>query len=150
MEKLIRMHRYNVAYAILVALALIALPMAMWKYSPANTEKGRVINVVGHNPPGIENAYWSIQGDVWSFTDKKGNRITVKQGEKVNLRITSFDNVHGFVLPHYGIDERIYPGEVKEVSFTADVPGEFVFYCSRYCGDHDHFKMRGTLVVMPR
>lgn len=79
----------------------------------------------------------------WGWTPET---ITVKEGEKVTLRITSSDVVHGFGLPDYGIEELVYPGKITRVTFVADKAGEFTFVCTSFCGV-GHFEMRGTLKV---
>lgn len=75
-------------------------------------------------------------------------RITVRQGDLVEIVLTSDDTDHGFRLPSAGIEVAIPPsgrGEAR-VRFLALEKGKFVFECSRPCGA-GHNLMRGTLVV---
>jgi cytochrome c oxidase subunit 2 len=74
--------------------------------------------------------------------------IEVEKGKEVTLVIRNVDIVtHGFYLPDFGISEmEIKAGDVREVSFTPNVAGEFTFYCSIWCSDY-HMHMRGTLIV---
>jgi cytochrome c oxidase subunit 2 len=75
------------------------------------------------------------------------SRVVVNEGEKVRLEITSQDVIHGVALPAFDIDNQLDPGETVRITFTAGVPGEYPFRCSRYCGE-GHSGMRGTLVVL--
>ena len=72
--------------------------------------------------------------------------ITVKQGDRVRLKITSLDVVHGFALPEFNIDQRLEPGKETTIDFIADKKGEFSFHCSVICGQ-GHKEMTGKLVV---
>ena len=76
------------------------------------------------------------------------SRVTVKQGDLVELVISSDDTDHGFRTPAAGIDAAIPQsgkGDVR-IRFIAGVKGEFVFECSRPCGA-GHNLMRGVIVV---
>jgi len=73
--------------------------------------------------------------------------IVVKQGEKVRLRVTSEDVMHGIGVADYGIDQKLPPRETQVIEFTADKPGKHHFHCSVYCGD-GHGDMHGELVVL--
>jgi cytochrome c oxidase subunit 2 len=76
------------------------------------------------------------------------SRITVEQGELVELRITSEDTSHGFRVIGAGINVQVPKrgrGEVV-VRFRGDRPGRYTFECSRICGAGHHF-MRGSIVV---
>lgn len=76
------------------------------------------------------------------------SRITVRQGELVELILSSEDTGHGFRIPSAGVDLTIPPqnrGEAK-VRFLAREKGEFAFECSRACGA-GHNLMRGVIVV---
>lgn len=86
-----------------------------------------------------------ISAERFSFSP---SRIAVKQGELVELVISSDDTDHGFRVPAAGIDAAIPQqgkGEVR-VRFIAGVKGEYVFECSRPCGA-GHNLMRGVIVV---
>ncbi len=74
--------------------------------------------------------------------------IEVARGERVTLVIRNVDAVtHGFYLP--GLDlavGEIKAGDVREITFTPQVAGEYGFYCSVWCSDF-HMHMRGKLIV---
>ncbi len=74
--------------------------------------------------------------------------ITVQRGERVKLRISSEDVVHGFSVPKLGINvDWIQPGKVTEVEFVADRPGRYAFQCTVWC-QTGHWRMRGTIEVI--
>ncbi len=85
----------------------------------------------------------SILAKQWSF---EPDTITVTQGDKVHLTITSKDVTHGFNIPEYNINEKINPGKTTEVEFVADKVGTFSFFCSVPCGK-GHTGMTGQLIV---
>jgi heme/copper-type cytochrome/quinol oxidase subunit 2 len=74
--------------------------------------------------------------------------IIVKQGEKIRLRVTSEDVMHGIGIADYDIDRKLPPNETQVIEFTAGKAGKHYFYCSVYCGS-GHGDMRGELVVLP-
>jgi len=74
--------------------------------------------------------------------------IRVNLGERVRLRISSPDVVHGFQVPALGISvDEILPGHVEQVEFTAMRAGRFPFACTRWCSA-DHWRMRGVIQVI--
>ena len=76
------------------------------------------------------------------------SRITVKQGETVELVLSSDDTDHGFRIPEAKIDVALPQqgkGEVR-VRVVLNKKGRYVFECSRPCGA-GHNLMRGEIVV---
>jgi heme/copper-type cytochrome/quinol oxidase subunit 2 len=69
----------------------------------------------------------------------------------VTIVIRNVDVVtHSFYLPTFDLDTGpIKPGDVREVTFTPDVAGEYLFTCGIWCSDY-HMYERGTLVVEGR
>ncbi len=100
--------------------------------------------------------------------ERKGNRVTVwlyeirtaftptaievNQGDVVTIHITngeqSRDELHGFGVAEYNINVVNDPGETKTVTFVADKPGVFPYYCTNFCSAL-HQEMQGHLVVNP-
>lgn len=121
----------------IVILALVAFPASLWAYQAWRTAGPdaagvRVIDLVGHVPT---NGGWDA------------NTIRVNVGERVRLRISSPDVVHGFEIPALGIKvDEILPGHVEVVEFTAAQAGRFPFACTRWCSV-DHWRMRGVIEV---
>jgi heme/copper-type cytochrome/quinol oxidase subunit 2 len=76
------------------------------------------------------------------------NRIFVRKGEVVTLRMESLDVTHGLYLDGYGVNIKANPGVVAKATFVADKPGRFTFRCSETCGEF-HPYMIGFLEVTP-
>jgi nitrous-oxide reductase len=109
---------------------------------------------------------------IWDVKDAKiersGNNVTVKavafrssfepmklevnQGDRVTIYLTNIeqttDEMHGFGLNEYNINVVIDPGETKTISFVADKPGVFPFYCTNFCSAL-HQEMQGYILVKP-
>lgn len=91
--------------------------------------------------------------------------IRVKQGTKVQLKITATDHTHGFRISELadGADPkagpglvfasapdclRIEKGQTATLEFVAKSPGTFPFKCCVHCG-WKHNEMKGELIVEP-
>lgn len=80
------------------------------------------------------------------------HKIEVKKGDKVIIHITNIerakDATHGFAIQRYGINLSLEPGETQTVTFVADQPGVYPFYCTEFCSAL-HLEMAGYLIVQP-
>lgn len=78
--------------------------------------------------------------------------ITVDEGDMVTIHVTSNeqskDNTHGFTIDSYNIHASYEPGKTASVTFLADRPGVFPFYCTEFCSAL-HLEMQGYLLVRP-
>lgn len=91
--------------------------------------------------------------------------IRVRQGSRVQLKITATDHVHGFRITEFpdGTDtkgkaglvfsspqdcRRIEKGHTETIEFVALTPGTYPFKCCVHCG-WDHRAMKGELIVEP-
>jgi nitrous-oxide reductase len=76
--------------------------------------------------------------------------IEVNQGDTVKVALTNIeqttDELHGFGLLDYNINVVVDPGETKTVTFKADKPGVFPYYCTNFCSAL-HQEMQGYLIV---
>ena len=79
----------------------------------------------------------------WSFDPPT---INLKNGEPVNLEITSADVHHGFNLTAFGVRADLVPGQKVRLKVTPDKTGTFEFHCDYYCGS-GHEGMGGQVVV---
>jgi nitrous-oxide reductase len=79
--------------------------------------------------------------------------IRVKQGDKVQIHLTSLeqahDATHGFALDSHNINVSLEPGEHSDISFVADKPGVFPMYCTEFCSAL-HLEMAGYFLVEPK
>jgi nitrous-oxide reductase len=109
---------------------------------------------------------------IWDIKDAKversGNNVTVKmvavrssfeplklevnQGDKVTIHVTNIeqttDELHGLGINEYNINIVVDPGETKSVTFVADKPGVFPYYCTNFCSAL-HQEMQSYLLVKP-
>lgn len=104
--------------------------------------------------------YWSGSKGVterringWNYWQRRFDpckEITVREGDRVVLRLISADVHHGFALPAFGINDGVIkPGDVTEVGFVADKVGSFKFFCTIRCGPA-HETLEAVLTVVPR
>jgi nitrous-oxide reductase len=79
--------------------------------------------------------------------------IEVEEGDHVTIHFTNLeraeDQVHGFAISKYGVNGSWEPGKTATVSFTADEPGVFPYYCTEFCSAL-HLEMQGYLLVKPK
>lgn len=111
----------------------------------------------------ISVGYWNVHGQLLTIplpTEKREvtvsaymwgfypNVVKMKQGEKIALKITSLDVVHGIGSDHkhWGIETMLKPGKTMVVEFEPEHPGEYKVYCTAYCGAK-HSEMVATLLV---
>jgi len=87
----------------------------------------------------------TVHIDATQFEFEPG-RIHVNQGDRVVIKLTASDVVHGFYLDGYGIERRVEPGVMQEITFVANKAGKFRYRCAVSCGPLHPF-MIGELVV---
>lgn len=74
------------------------------------------------------------------------DRITLKKGQTVKLRLHSADVTHGFFLRPLKLDEEIPAGQTIEVTVTPETAGTYMTICDHFCGAN-HGNMNMTIVV---
>jgi cytochrome c oxidase subunit II len=127
--------------------------------------------LTGSTVAGPQNQSAAANGNVQviEVTAKKYNfdpsPIRVKQGAKVQLKITASDHAHGFRISPYpeGAEGppkaglvfpsvvdciKIEEGQTATVEFVAQMPGTYRFKCCVHCGWR-HRSMTGELIVEP-
>ena len=80
------------------------------------------------------------------------DNIEVAAGSEVTWNITNIemaeDATHGFALPGQNINLSIEPGETTTITFTADTPGVYPYYCTEFCSAL-HLEMMGYFLIKP-
>jgi nitrosocyanin len=75
--------------------------------------------------------------------------IIVDQGDRVKLTLRNEapgqDLQHGFSIPGYKISELVVRGQPKTITFTANRPGVFAYYCQIHPAH-----VGGQLMVRPK
>jgi len=74
------------------------------------------------------------------------DKITLKKGQTVKLRLHSEDVTHGFFLRPLHLDEEIPAGQTTDVTVTPQTTGTFMTICDHFCGAN-HGNMNMTIVV---
>ncbi len=81
------------------------------------------------------------------------DQIEVEEGDEVTIHVTSVesaeDQTHGFTIDMYNVNVSLEPGKHENITFKADIPGTFPFYCTEFCSAL-HLEMAGYLLVKPK
>jgi nitrous-oxide reductase len=81
------------------------------------------------------------------------DRIEVNEGDEVTLHMTSLetaeDQTHGFTIDMYNVNVSLEPGKHENVTFKADMPGVYPYYCTEFCSAL-HLEMTGYFLVKPK
>ena len=86
---------------------------------------------------------YEIDASRWEYMPAE---IKVNRGDRVTLKLTSTDVVHGLSVDGYDVEMTADPGQTASVSFVADRPGAFRFRCTVTCGNLHPF-MIGKIYV---
>ena len=82
-----------------------------------------------------------------AFTPRE---FKLKVSDEVTLILTNHDKVedltHGFAIPQHNVNFIVNPQETASVTFKADKPGVFWYYCTHFCHAL-HLEMRGRMIV---
>lgn len=84
-----------------------------------------------------------MYGQMWSFVP---NEIRVPAGARLTFRTTSADVIHGLAIEGTRVNLMLIPGQVTELDYTFEKPGEYLLICHEYCG-RAHHEMGGKVIV---
>jgi cytochrome c oxidase subunit II len=83
--------------------------------------------------------WWEFQYSSLHITT--ANELHIPTGRPIRLNLVSADVIHSFWVPVLGAKRDVIPGQQNELTFIADVPGEYYGQCAEFCGD-SHANMR--------
>jgi cytochrome c oxidase subunit 2 len=146
---------------IIVAVAASVAIIATLAYV-ASMQTENVAEIFG---AGVQNAANCIQGDYVADPKKEAIEIdmsvyqwrfsychiTVYEGQTVTFTLQSLDVPHGFAIdgyPEIG-NVLISPQAPSKVTFTATKLGEFVYFCTVFCGE-GHPLHKGLITIQGR
>lgn len=72
--------------------------------------------------------------------------IRAKQGEHLELSVSTKDVQHGFQVEQLGINEPVQPSKTTKITVDTSKKGEFKVTCSIVCGA-GHDDMQAKIVV---
>jgi cytochrome c oxidase subunit 2 len=153
-----RIHMYERAFLVVSALMLVVF-LAALGYSAIHlgihlpTRAGEIRpEEVSHMPPfdtpgvrrvGPDRYEAVVVARAWGFTPTE---IRVPAGARVTFRVASLDVIHGFHVEGTRINLMVLPGQISELSYTFDQPGEHLMICHEYCGV-GHHGMAGKVIA---
>lgn len=85
-------------------------------------------------------------GQQYSFTPQC---VLVPTATQINVRATSADVVHGFLIDGTNYNAMLVPGYVSTLSMRFDSPGDHHMPCHEYCSV-GHEGMWGKIIVIDR
>jgi len=79
--------------------------------------------------------------------------VEINEGDIITFHLTNLeraeDETHGFTVDTYGKHGSFEPGKTASLTFVADRPGIFPYYCTEFCSAL-HLEMEGILLIKPK
>ncbi|MCL2716153.1 MAG: Sec-dependent nitrous-oxide reductase [Alphaproteobacteria bacterium] len=79
--------------------------------------------------------------------------VEANEGDEITFHWTNAeraeDETHGFAVSTYVGNLSLEPGKTASVTFKADRPGAFSYYCTEFCSAL-HLEMEGYLMIKPK
>ena len=109
------------------------------------TQRGdEAVPITTISTPETDNTFrhFELKGEGNKYSPSK---ITVREGDIVDIGFTAVDRAYTFFIPDFGIYQLVEKGEKRTIQFQAYPYGTYAFSCKDVC---DGFSMLGTLVVV--
>ena len=121
----------------------ITLPGRAGEVDPTRVRQSAPFDNLGVTAVGDNEYEAVILAQAWSFVP---DEVRVPAGARVTIRITSADVIHGFLVEGTRLNSMVLPGQISELRYTFDEPGEHLIICHEYCG-LAHHTMFGRIIV---
>ncbi|MCG6146011.1 cytochrome c oxidase subunit II [Leptospira bandrabouensis] len=105
---------------------------------------GMVIFEKLRNPPEDIAAEIHVTAEQWAWTYRYANGkefyssandpMIVPAGKATKLVLTSKDVIHSFFVPAFRTKQDAVPGKLTQLWFEPKQPGEYIVFCTEYCG----------------
>jgi cytochrome c oxidase subunit 2 len=157
--RLVRGKSSMVNVKIIAAAAASVVVVAALAYIASTQSSNNVEEIFG---AGFENVAKCVDGDFvadpkkqtveidmsvyqWKFSYC---HITVYEGQTITLTLQSLDVPHGFAIDGYPEIRSTFvsPQAPSKITFTANKLGEFIYYCTVFCGE-GHPLHKGSITV---
>jgi cytochrome c oxidase subunit II len=136
--------RMEIAWTIApaVLLAVIAVPTIVTIFSLYRTPANALtVEVTGHQ------WWWDVKYP--SLGVETANEIHIPAGQKIFVKVTSYDVIHSFWIPRLAGKQDLEPGKINHLTLSADSPGTYLGQCAEYCGT-SHANMRLRVMAQTR
>jgi cytochrome c oxidase subunit 2 len=125
-----------------VLLAAIAVPTLLTIFSLYRTPTNALtVEITGHQ------WWWDVKYP--SLGVETANEIHIPVGQKILVKVTSYDVIHSFWVPRLAGKQDLEPGKTNHLTIEADAAGTYLGQCAEYCGT-SHANMRLRVIADPR
>ncbi|MBI3028477.1 MAG: cytochrome c oxidase subunit II [Candidatus Rokubacteria bacterium] len=123
-----------------IIVVSIAVPTiaTIFKTNAPPPREALAIEVTGHQ------WWWEVRYPELGIVT--ANEIHLPVGRAVSLSLKTADVLHSFWVPRLGGKRDLIGGKLNNLTFTADVPGEYPGQCAEFCGV-SHANMRLLVVA---
>lgn len=87
----------------------------------------------------------------WNFQYLNGksstNELVIPINTPIKLIMASQDVLHSFYVPSFRLKQQVVPGQTSALWFQADKLGEFLIFCTEFCGS-PHSEMAAKIRVV--
>ncbi|MGH7986678.1 MAG: cytochrome c oxidase subunit II [Candidatus Binataceae bacterium] len=74
------------------------------------------------------------------------DEVHIPENREIHFELVSDDVIHSFFMPQVGAKRDVVPGQMNQITLTANVPGMYYGQCAEFCGT-SHANMRFRVFV---